>query len=190
VVVRRLILAPRIDGRARYSSGCLLREAGVSYWEQVGNVDDAKRAVEAGADVVIAQGFEAGGHNYQGLADKPGLPTLVLLPTIVDAVGGHAMVLAREASAMAAVSRRRLRSAPTQYRLAPAMVATANGSGVRGRSAAGTRICQYQPTRSFREVAKVVISVYAQAAAPRGRRSVQNVLQPAARSRRGTYLGT
>lgn len=71
----------------------VLREAGVSYWEQVGSVEDAQRAVEAGAEVVVAQGYEAGGHNYQGQAGKPGLPTMVLLPTIVDAVGARAMVL-------------------------------------------------------------------------------------------------
>src|SRR5215510_10996514 len=50
----------------------ILREAGVSYWEQVGSVDDAARAVDGGAEVVIAQGYEAGGHNYQGMAGMPG----------------------------------------------------------------------------------------------------------------------
>jgi NAD(P)H-dependent flavin oxidoreductase YrpB (nitropropane dioxygenase family) len=39
----------------------LLREAGVVYWEQVGSIDDARRAVDAGAEAVIAQGYEAGG---------------------------------------------------------------------------------------------------------------------------------
>lgn len=70
----------------------LLREAGVAYWEQVGSAEDARRAVEAGAEAIIAQGMEAGGHNFQGLPDKPGLPTMALLPTIVDAVGKEAMV--------------------------------------------------------------------------------------------------
>ena len=60
---------------------------------QVGSVDDATRAVDGGAEVVIAQGSEAGGHNYQGVAGKQGLPTFVLLPTLVDAVGSQAMVL-------------------------------------------------------------------------------------------------
>jgi NAD(P)H-dependent flavin oxidoreductase YrpB (nitropropane dioxygenase family) len=72
----------------------LLRDAGVAYWEQVGNVDDARRAIDAGAEVIVAQGYEAGGHNYQGLPGQPGLPTFVLLPSIVDAVGSQAMVLA------------------------------------------------------------------------------------------------
>jgi NAD(P)H-dependent flavin oxidoreductase YrpB (nitropropane dioxygenase family) len=71
----------------------LLREAGVVYWEQVGSIDDARRAVDAGAEVVIAQGYEAGGHNFQGLPDKPGLPTMALLPMMVDAVGTDVMVL-------------------------------------------------------------------------------------------------
>jgi NAD(P)H-dependent flavin oxidoreductase YrpB (nitropropane dioxygenase family) len=71
----------------------LLHEAGVAYWEQVGSADDARRAVDAGAQAVVAQGYEAGGHNYQGLPGGAGLPTFVLLPTIVDAVGDRAMVL-------------------------------------------------------------------------------------------------
>ncbi|MEO8526001.1 MAG: nitronate monooxygenase [Caldimonas sp.] len=71
----------------------MLKDAGVSYWEQVGSVDDAKRAVDAGADAIVAQGYEAGGHNYQGLASSPGLPTFALLPMMVDAVGRDAMVL-------------------------------------------------------------------------------------------------
>ena len=71
----------------------ILRDAGVSYWEQIGSVDDAKRAVDAGAAAVIAQGYEAGGHNYQGLASMPGLPTFVLTPMIVDAVGKDTLVM-------------------------------------------------------------------------------------------------
>jgi len=71
----------------------LLREAGVAYWEQVGSAEDALRAVNAGAELIVAQGYEAGGHNYQGLPNGPGLPIFVLLPTIVDAVAGRAMVL-------------------------------------------------------------------------------------------------
>lgn len=71
----------------------LLRDAGVAYWEQVGSVADARRAVDAGAEVIVAQGYEAGGHNFQGLPGQPGLPTMALLPVMVDAVGKDAMVL-------------------------------------------------------------------------------------------------
>ena len=80
-------------GHPSDANRALLREAGVAYWEQVGSADDALRAVEAGAEAIVAQGYEAGGHNYQGLPNGPGLPIFVLLPSIVDAVGGRAMVL-------------------------------------------------------------------------------------------------
>ncbi|ATY10430.1 nitronate monooxygenase [Amycolatopsis sp. AA4] len=45
-----------------------------------GSVAEARRAAEAGVDVVVAQGWEAGGH-VRGQAS-----TLVLVPAVVDAV--------------------------------------------------------------------------------------------------------
>jgi NAD(P)H-dependent flavin oxidoreductase YrpB (nitropropane dioxygenase family) len=64
-----------------------LHGAGVRVFEQIGSVDDALRAVEDGVDVVVAQGQEAGGHNFSTL------PTFVLVPLVVDAVA-PALVLA------------------------------------------------------------------------------------------------
>jgi NAD(P)H-dependent flavin oxidoreductase YrpB (nitropropane dioxygenase family) len=64
-----------------------LHTAGVRVFEQVGSVADAKRAVDDGVDVVVAQGYEAGGHNYGTL------PTIALVPLVVDAVA-PALVLA------------------------------------------------------------------------------------------------
>ncbi|WP_053111982.1 nitronate monooxygenase [Kitasatospora sp. MY 5-36] len=55
---------------------------------QVGSADAAERAVDDGVEVVVAQGWEAGGHNYGGL------PTIVGVPAVVDAVGDRALVLA------------------------------------------------------------------------------------------------
>lgn len=46
----------------------------------VGSADEARRAVEAGVDVVVAQGWEAGGHVWGGIA------TLPLVAAVVDAV--------------------------------------------------------------------------------------------------------
>lgn len=57
-----------------------LLDAGISVWEQVGSTEDARRAAGSGVEVVVAQGWEAGGHNYGGL------PTMVLTPSVVDAV--------------------------------------------------------------------------------------------------------
>jgi enoyl-[acyl-carrier protein] reductase II len=64
-----------------------LHAAGVRVFEQVGSVDHAKRAVDDGVDVVVAQGIEAGGHNFSTL------PTFALVPLVVDAVA-PALVLA------------------------------------------------------------------------------------------------
>jgi len=64
-----------------------LHAAGARVLEQVGSVDEARRAVGDGVDVVVAQGCEAGGHN------RSTLPTFALVPLVVDAVA-PALVLA------------------------------------------------------------------------------------------------
>lgn len=66
----------------------LLRDAGVSIWEQVGSIEAARKAIGDGVEVIIAQGWEAGGHNYGAAA------SMVLVPSMVDAVGDQALVLA------------------------------------------------------------------------------------------------
>jgi enoyl-[acyl-carrier protein] reductase II len=52
-----------------------------------GKVDHAVKAVEAGCDVVIAQGTEAGGHTGK-------IATMPLVPLVVDAVGDKVPVVA------------------------------------------------------------------------------------------------
>jgi nitronate monooxygenase len=47
----------------------------------VGNVDEAKAALDAGVDILVAQGVESGGHVRSEVA------TMVLVPTICDAAG-------------------------------------------------------------------------------------------------------
>lgn len=66
----------------------LLKDAGCSLWEQVGSVEDGVRAAGDGIDVVVAQGWEAGGHNYGGLG------TMALVPAMLDAIGETTLVLA------------------------------------------------------------------------------------------------
>jgi nitronate monooxygenase len=46
----------------------------------VGSAEEARRAVASGVDVIVAQGWEAGGHVWGGVA------TLPLVPAVVDAV--------------------------------------------------------------------------------------------------------
>jgi enoyl-[acyl-carrier protein] reductase II len=62
-------------------------EAGVLVANMCGRVSHAKRAVDAGCDLVVAQGTEAGGHTGQ-------VATMPLVPMIVDAVAGVVPVVA------------------------------------------------------------------------------------------------
>ena len=65
----------------------LCHEAGLLVVNMCGKVSHAVRAVEAGCDIVVAQGTEAGGHTGQ-------VATLPLVPQIVDAVGAQVPVVA------------------------------------------------------------------------------------------------
>ncbi len=65
----------------------LCHEAGLLVINMCGKVAHALRAVEAGCDIVVAQGTEAGGHTGQ-------VATMPLVPQIVDAVGSRVPVVA------------------------------------------------------------------------------------------------
>src|ERR1041385_987151 len=62
--------------------------AGVKVVHQAGSVEEAKHAVDAGADFVIAQGMEAGGHM------RGEVSTFVLVPRVVDSVAPTPVVAA------------------------------------------------------------------------------------------------
>ena len=79
----------------------MTRAAGAQLYAMVTTVDEAGLAVAAGADCVIAQGSEAGGHRGTFGVGSPGGPaaparvgTMALVPQVVDAVGGSLPVLA------------------------------------------------------------------------------------------------
>lgn len=55
------------------------RARGVKVAALAGTVEHAKRHAEAGADIIVAQGYEAGGHTGE-------VSTMVLVPEVVDAV--------------------------------------------------------------------------------------------------------
>ena len=65
----------------------LCHDHGVLVGSMCGKVDHARRAVDAGVDVVIVQGTEAGGHT--GL-----VATMPLVPMVVDVVAGRVPVVA------------------------------------------------------------------------------------------------
>ena len=58
----------------------LVHDAGGLVMHTVGNAEEARRAVACGVDIIVAQGWEAGGHVWGGVA------TLPLVPAVVDAV--------------------------------------------------------------------------------------------------------
>jgi enoyl-[acyl-carrier protein] reductase II len=65
----------------------LCHEHGLIVVSMCGKVEHAMRAVDAGCDLVVAQGTEAGGHTGQ-------VASLPLVPQVVDAVGHRVPVVA------------------------------------------------------------------------------------------------
>ena len=73
-----------------------IKDAGVPFFCQVHTIEHAKRAIEVGADVIVAQGTEAGGHGLDArstMSFVPGVADLVSRrapDTLVLAAGGIA----------------------------------------------------------------------------------------------------
>ncbi|MGQ9617777.1 MAG: NAD(P)H-dependent flavin oxidoreductase [Candidatus Aminicenantia bacterium] len=59
----------------------VLKKAGIKVAHVVSNVKQAKKAESSGVDCVVAEGYEAGGHN-----GKDEITTMTLIPQVVDAV--------------------------------------------------------------------------------------------------------
>lgn len=66
----------------------IVHDAGGLVMQTVGSAEEARRVVDAGVDIVVAQGWEAGGHVTGSVA------TLPLIPAVVDAVGDVPVVAA------------------------------------------------------------------------------------------------
>ncbi|MCF8564661.1 nitronate monooxygenase [Alicyclobacillus tolerans] len=65
-----------------------IHDAGALVIHTVGSAEEARIAVNAGVDVIVAQGWEAGGHVWGKIASMP------LLPNVVDAVSPVPVVAA------------------------------------------------------------------------------------------------
>src|SRR5579885_1115895 len=79
------VFASGLGNPAPYVPRC--RELGIKVIALVGNVKNAWRVADAGVDVVVAQGHEAGGHTGR-------IGTLALVPQVVDAVAPVPVVAA------------------------------------------------------------------------------------------------
>lgn len=82
-----------------------LKRGGVAFWMQVGTVMEAKAAAELGAEAIIVQGSEAGGHNRS----EGTLGTL--FPAVRDAVPGLPLIAAGGISDGASMAAALLRGA-------------------------------------------------------------------------------
>lgn len=74
-----------------------MKEKGVRWLANVTTVAEAREAVAAGADVVVAQGMEAGGHRGSFEAERADTALIglfALLPAVVAAVGDRVPVVA------------------------------------------------------------------------------------------------
>jgi nitronate monooxygenase len=74
-----------------------MKEKGIRWLANVTTVAEAREAVAAGADVIVAQGMEAGGHRGSFDAERSDTALIglfALLPAVVDAVGDRVPVVA------------------------------------------------------------------------------------------------
>lgn len=74
-----------------------MKQRGIKWVANVTTVAEARAAVDAGADAVVAQGMEAGGHRgafEAGKAEAALVGLFALLPAVVDAVGERVPVVA------------------------------------------------------------------------------------------------
>jgi len=73
-------------------------QVGTKVVAMVATVEDAVEAVQNGADVIVAQGTESGGHRSYGTkrdrVDATGTSTITLVPQMIDAVGARVPVVA------------------------------------------------------------------------------------------------
>jgi nitronate monooxygenase len=58
----------------------IAKDAQMTVFQTVGSAAEAREAVDAGVDIIVAQGWEAGGHVWSTVA------TMALVPAVVDAV--------------------------------------------------------------------------------------------------------
>jgi nitronate monooxygenase len=151
-----------------------LKAAGVAWFANVTTVAEARAAEAAGADVIVAQGAEAGGHRgafdaSKALDEAVGL--FALLPQVVDAVrvpvvatGGVAD--ARTAAAALVLGASAVQVGTALLRCSESGVAPAWANGLAGLPPEGTRLTRAFSGRWGRAVATDYVRAAAAAGVP------------------------
>ncbi len=89
VIAARPTVLSTIMGLLDATQATRLREAGIAWWATVTTVAEARAAVAAGADAIVAQGSEAGGHRGAfdpSRARDEAVGLFALLPAVAKAV--------------------------------------------------------------------------------------------------------
>ena len=92
-----------------------LKDKGIAWFATATTLAEARAAQAAGADAIIAQGYEAGGHRGafdQAAAERQGVGLVALVPRLADHLACRSLPPA--VSATAAASPRRSRSEPAR----------------------------------------------------------------------------
>jgi len=79
-----------------------LRQAGIAVTTQVGNVEEARRAVDAGVDLLVVRGAEAGGHGRNEVATLPLLQAVLDLDDVPPVLAAGGIATARGLAAVLA----------------------------------------------------------------------------------------
>jgi len=88
-----------IDARPRVASSIMglfapdivrrFKEKGIAWFATATTLDEARRAEDAGADAIVAQGYEAGGHRgafESAAAERQGVGLVALVPRLADEI--------------------------------------------------------------------------------------------------------
>lgn len=138
-----------------------IRSAGIPLMVQVTSMDEARRALEVGANIIVAQGSEAGGHGG-GRATLPFVPAVVDLAGripvlaaggIADGRGLAAALVLGAAGAMIGTRFEATNDALVTAEEAKAITAAAASDTTRGRAidvAAGADWPAHYPARTLR----------------------------------------
>ncbi|HXS26378.1 MAG TPA: nitronate monooxygenase [Steroidobacteraceae bacterium] len=89
LLTTRPAIASSIMGLFSAQTASALKAAGIAWAATVTTVDEARRAEDAGADIIVAQGMEAGGHRGSfnaADAERRLVGLFALVPQVVDAV--------------------------------------------------------------------------------------------------------